>query len=119
MYTRMLHEPKRTILGSKGWREKKKRKENTLVESMSAWACSDIAHPVIKILEVNRVSPVISQRKGKIPTLLLERHYAIHCNQKRSMLLVYDKSYLIISRKINSEDSSCPPYKLPSIKTMV
>ena len=49
MYVRISREPeKRTNQDKVG----EKEKGSTLVESMSAWACSDMDHPVITTLEV-------------------------------------------------------------------
>ena len=59
-----------------------KKKRSTFVESMSAWACSDMDHPVITTLEVEWDRWSKGNRRSKIITLLQERHCATHDNQK-------------------------------------
>ena len=59
MYIRIFHEPAKKI------RDKlagKKAKKSTLVESMSSWACSDMAHPVITMLEVSECGDLPRRR---------------------------------------------------------
>ena len=56
-----------------------KRKASTLTESISAWSCPVMAHPVRKILEVNELDN-LPRRRGNILTLLPEQHCAVDCN---------------------------------------